>query len=128
MYLLTFAPNEDSNQPAHPRSLIRVFVVHMKKHCILGYSKCTQRRFLLDCSSAQADLNRRWAHRSEGTVSDVETNLLMTNQQLTGRIVLGFYRLCIHTQPTEGDAAFTIRQARIYEIKKKKKKKIFKWN
>ena len=29
-YLLTCAPNEDSNQPAHPRSLIRVFVVRMK--------------------------------------------------------------------------------------------------
>ena len=27
MYLLTFAPNEDSNQPAHLRSLTRVFVV-----------------------------------------------------------------------------------------------------
>ena len=30
-YLLTCAPNEDSNQPAHPRSLIRVFVVRIKK-------------------------------------------------------------------------------------------------
>ena len=33
-YQLTCAPNEDSNQPAHPRSLIRVFVVKilMKIH------------------------------------------------------------------------------------------------
>ena len=30
-YLLTCAPNEDSDQPARPRSLIRVFVVRMKK-------------------------------------------------------------------------------------------------
>ena len=29
-YFLTCAPNEDSNQPAHPRSLIRDFVVHME--------------------------------------------------------------------------------------------------
>ena len=26
-FLQTYWPNEDSNQPAHPRSLIRVFVV-----------------------------------------------------------------------------------------------------
>ena len=34
MYPLTCAPNEDSNQPEHPRSLI--IVVRMKKLCILG--------------------------------------------------------------------------------------------
>ena len=38
-YLLKCTPNEDSNQLAHPRSLIRVFVVRMKKLCILGYPK-----------------------------------------------------------------------------------------
>ena len=45
---LTFAPNEDSNQPAHPRSLIwvfiravwSVFVVRIKKLDILGYPIC----------------------------------------------------------------------------------------
>ena len=42
--LLTCAPNEDSNQPAHPRSLIRVFIVCMKKFGILGYAKCAQLR------------------------------------------------------------------------------------
>ena len=35
--VLTCAPNEGSNQPAHPRSLIRVFIVRMEKLCILGY-------------------------------------------------------------------------------------------
>ena len=29
-YLLTCVPNEDSNQPAHARSLIKVFVVRLK--------------------------------------------------------------------------------------------------
>ena len=38
-YLLTYAPNADSNQSAHPRSLIRVFVVRTQKLCILGYPK-----------------------------------------------------------------------------------------
>ena len=33
------APNEDSNQPARKRSLIRVSFVRMKKLCILGLSK-----------------------------------------------------------------------------------------
>ena len=33
-YCLTCAPN--GNPPTHPRSLIRVYVVHMKTLCILG--------------------------------------------------------------------------------------------
>ena len=40
--LLSCAPNEDSDS----RSLIGVFVAHMKKICILGYPKCAKRRFL----------------------------------------------------------------------------------
>ena len=66
-YLVTCEPNEDSNQPAHPRCLIRVFVVRMKKLCILAYPKCGQWRFWSDCANAQADLNLRWPHMSEGT-------------------------------------------------------------
>ena len=49
-YLLKCAPNEDSNQPAHPCSLIKDFVVRMKKPCILGYPKCDQWRFWSDCA------------------------------------------------------------------------------
>ena len=45
-----------TNQPAQIRSLICVFVVHMKKLCIIGYPKCALWRF------AQTDLNRRWEH------------------------------------------------------------------
>ena len=52
------AHNEDSDQPAHPRSLIRVFIVRMKELCILGYPKCTQWRFWSDCANAQADSHR----------------------------------------------------------------------
>ena len=31
------APSEDSDQPGHPPSLIRVFAVRMKKACVLSY-------------------------------------------------------------------------------------------
>ena len=31
-YILTCTPNENSDQPAHPRSLIRVFFVCLKKN------------------------------------------------------------------------------------------------
>ena len=34
---MTSAPNEDSDQPGHPPSLIRVFAVRMKKHWVLSY-------------------------------------------------------------------------------------------
>ena len=33
----TSAPSEDSDQPGHPPSLIRVFAVRMKKHWVLSY-------------------------------------------------------------------------------------------
>ena len=36
MYLLVCAPNEDSDQPAHPHSLISVSVLDRKKLCILA--------------------------------------------------------------------------------------------
>ena len=41
---MTFAPSEDSDQPGHPPSLIRVFAVHMKKHWALGYLLSVLRR------------------------------------------------------------------------------------
>ena len=38
------APSEDSDQPGHPPSLIRVFAVRMKKACVLSYALSAQRR------------------------------------------------------------------------------------
>ena len=62
---LIFALKEDWNQLAYPRS----FGEHMKKLYILGYSNCAQWRFWSDCANAQADLNLRWAHMSEGDIA-----------------------------------------------------------
>ena len=38
------APSEDSDQPGHPPSLIRVFAVRMKKSLVLIYPLSAQRR------------------------------------------------------------------------------------
>ena len=62
--------NEDSNQPAHPRSLIRVFVVCMKRFYILGNQKRAQWRFWSVFANAQADLNLRCAQICECTLFD----------------------------------------------------------
>ena len=53
------APSEDSNQPGHLPSLIRVFAVRMKKAWVLSYPLSPQWRLWVD---AQADLSLRWAH------------------------------------------------------------------
>ena len=49
------APSEDSDQPGHPSSLIRVLAVRMKKACVLRYPLSAQRRLwsesLLDAQS-----------------------------------------------------------------------------
>ena len=56
------APSEDSDQPGHPPSLIRVFAVCMKKHWVLSYPLSAQRMLWSDWADAQADLSIRWAH------------------------------------------------------------------
>ena len=40
------APSEDSDQPGHPPSLIRVFAVRMKKAWVLSYPLSAQRRLI----------------------------------------------------------------------------------
>ena len=75
------APSEDSDQPGHLPSLIRVFAVHMKKAWVLRYPLSPQRRLAVhmkkarvlsyplsaqrrlwsDWADAQADLNLRRA-------------------------------------------------------------------
>ena len=55
------APSEDSDQPGHPPSLIRVFVIRMKKAWTLSYPLSAQQRLWSDWVHAQADLSLRWA-------------------------------------------------------------------
>ena len=59
---MTCAPSEDSDQPGHPPSLIRVFAVRMKPHWVLSYPLSPQRRLWSVCAVAQVDLSLRWAH------------------------------------------------------------------
>ena len=55
-------PSEDSDQPGHPPSLIRVFAVRMKKVWVLSYPLSAQQRLWSDEADGQADLSLRWAH------------------------------------------------------------------
>ena len=57
-----YAPSEDSDQPGHQPSLIRVFAVCMKKSWVLSYPLSTQRRLWSDWADAQADLSLRWSY------------------------------------------------------------------
>ena len=65
-YLLTCAPSKDTNQPAHMRSLITVYVVHMKKlscRVIIGAATyenvtsdmCSQQIHKSACAYAKCD-------------------------------------------------------------------------
>ena len=56
------APSEDSDQPGHPPSLIRVFAVHMNKALLRSNPLIAQRRLWSDWADAQADLSLRSAH------------------------------------------------------------------
>ena len=43
---MTCAPSEESDQPGHPPSLIRIFTVSMKKIWIISYPLIEQRRLI----------------------------------------------------------------------------------
>ena len=53
------APSEDTDQPGHPPSLIRVFAVRMKKTWVLSYPFSAQRRLRSDWADL---ICLRWAH------------------------------------------------------------------
>ena len=61
-YKMACAPSEDSDQPGHPPSLIRVLAVLMKKAWVLTYPLSAPRSLWSDWAEAQADLSLRWAH------------------------------------------------------------------
>ena len=60
---MTCAPSEDSNQPGHPPSLIRIFAVRTIGSWGPNVSSCGQRRLWPDWADVQADLRLRWAQR-----------------------------------------------------------------
>ena len=76
-YLRTCAPSEDSDQPAHPRSLIRIFTGRILERQGYNVCSCEQRRLRSDCADAQADLSLRWLHVSEGTFSHFAAQILV---------------------------------------------------
>ena len=64
IYIKTYATSEDSDQTAHPRSLIGVFADRI---CLLqapGYPKRDKREPLSYWVDVQADLSLCWSHRS----------------------------------------------------------------
>ena len=74
------APSEDSDQPGHPPSLIRVFAVRMKKAWVLSYQLSAQRKLWSDWADAQADLSLHWAHIHFVVFFHVVAQLFLLNQ------------------------------------------------
>ena len=90
LYLLECMPNEDLNQPAHPRRPIRVFAVNMKKPCTIGYPKSAKRRFWSDCAAPKCRLihyeNKpiqiyRKIHLQKLKISDKKTDIFHISAQ-----------------------------------------------
>ena len=60
-YTIARGPSEDSDQPAHPRSMIRVFAGRSVGSQGSKASSARQRGFWSDCVDTHADLSPRWA-------------------------------------------------------------------
>ena len=75
---MTCAPSEDSDQPGHLPSLIRIFAVRLKKVWVLSYPKSAQPKLFSDWADTQADLSLSWVHRSSCWFCDALACLLLT--------------------------------------------------
>ena len=86
-YNRTGAPSEDSDQPAHSRSLIRIVTGRFldSQECKVLHA---DNEDWLDCPDAQADLSLRLAHRPEGTFSAFTAVLLMAYTDVTGLVLM----------------------------------------
>ena len=95
------APSEDSDQPGHPPSLIRVFALRMKKAWVLNYPLSAQWRLWSDWADAQASaqsdqsslstwrqlgsLTTHWAHSEDSDQTGQMTRLIWV---FAGRTVI----------------------------------------
>ena len=77
-YLLIYAPCEDSDQPAYPHSLSRVFVVHMQIASLAIQNAPSEESE--QTLNVQADLNIHRAHMSEDMLSDIESHMHLCRQ------------------------------------------------
>ena len=66
VYFLTCSPNENANQPAHPFSLTRVFVVRIKHFASLAIQNAPRAE---SDQTAQSHVTLRWTHMSKGMFS-----------------------------------------------------------
>ena len=82
------ASSEDSDQPGHLPSLIRVFAVRMKKAWVLNYPLSTQRRLWSDWADAQADLSLHWAD------AQVDLSLRWAHSHFVGFVMRRFKCCC----------------------------------
>ena len=79
-------PSENSYQPGHLPSLIRVFTVCMKKLWVLSYPLSAQWRLWSDWMDAQADLNPRWVHIHFVVLSCHGSHYFFLNFQCIGQL------------------------------------------
>ena len=91
-YLQTCAPSEDSDQPAHSRSLIKIFSMRTFDSQGCKVSPCGQRRLWLVCTDAQADLCIHWPHISENTLSDWSSQLVLSRCHIVAKTYLEVWR------------------------------------
>ena len=116
------APSEDSDQPGHPPSLIRVFAVSMKKAWVLSYPLSAQRRLWSDWADAQADLSLRWAHShivgfvTRRLLLSMFTVLLVVNVSLIGFVFYTGYVCIKHVSITISVLCFDLAVLQKVEI------------
>ena len=102
-------PSEDSDQPGHLFSLIRVFAVHMRKAWVLSYPLSTPWRLWSVWVDAQTDLSLLWvlmpfcwfyhvaAHLSQNTItpSKSQASSKDSDQPVHLRCMIRVFTVCV---------------------------------
>ena len=87
-YKLTRAPIEDSNQPAHPRSLIRVFNGRSLGSQRFNVSSGEKLVLWSDCADAPTHLNHRSTHMPNCTLCCIPATIECSSRIITDKALL----------------------------------------
>ena len=121
-YTITTDPAKNSGQPAHARSLIKVFVGPSAGSQGSNSSSSGQRRLRSACATAQADLSLRWAHMQSCRKCCAPTRMLPITARsvkvsfrhmrtMTALIVFRWMQLC---QTPENERIYSVVRANAF--------------
>ena len=103
------ASSEDSDQPGHPPSLIRVYAVRIMKAWDHWLPIDTQRRLWSDLTDAEADLSLLWAHLPFCRFCHALAHFGVLLKSISWRHIRAFGARSLHSSETQRNRHILVR-------------------